>query len=163
MPDDAEEEAQQRNVKQIVNAPVDTVPTETVTAETESVTLDHESLDVTRPVERPPPRAKAAPKFECSLMRGVRLELERVRNEQQAKRRFNRAGTSASSSSVWVLPRGGSFGRSLPAVTYASLAPVAEYITPAYAVYAATAPVNEYVTSALPSRTSITKRCGWLS
>ena len=81
VPDDAEEEAQQRTVEQIVDAPAETVPPETVPTETGSETLDHESLDVTRRVERPPARAKAAPRYECSLMRGVRLELERVRYE----------------------------------------------------------------------------------
>ena len=89
--DDAEEQAQQRTVEQIVDVPVEAVLTETAPAETESKTLDHESLDVTRAVERPPPRAKAAPQYECSLKRGIRLELERVRYQEQAKRRFKRA------------------------------------------------------------------------
>ena len=87
VPDDAEEQAQQRPVEQIVS-----VATETTEAAT--ATLDRADLDVTQQVT---PRVqakaapKAAPKFECSLRRSTRLECERVRYQEQAKRRFKRA------------------------------------------------------------------------
>ena len=81
VPDKAGLENQQRTVEQAVS-----VPTETAEMEPATSTLDREQLDVTRVI-----RAKAAPRYENSLMRGVRHELERVRFEQAARRRFQRA------------------------------------------------------------------------
>ena len=70
VPVGAEERAQQRTVEQAVDVPTETAETEPATS-----TLDREQLDVTREVIR----AKAAPRYESSLARGVRLELERCR------------------------------------------------------------------------------------
>ena len=87
VPDDVEELAQQQPVEQIVS-----VATETTIEATP--TLDRAELVVTQQV---PPRvqAKAPPKdasqYECQLARTVRLECERVRYMEQAKRRFKRA------------------------------------------------------------------------
>ena len=53
--------------------------------------------------------AKAAPKFECSLRRGIRLELERVRHQVQAKRRFKRARERSAERQQKALQRGCSF------------------------------------------------------
>ena len=94
--DDAGTSAQQRTVGQVVDAPTETGTAETVPAETEPAThpLDGVPLGVTHRVERPEVRAKRAPRpplLEVSLSRSVRLELERVRYEQAAQRRFNRA------------------------------------------------------------------------
>ena len=94
--DDAGTGAQQRTVGQVVDAPTETGTAETVPAETEPAThpLDGVPLGVTHRVERPEVRAKRAPRpplLEVSLSRSVRLELERVRYEQAAQRRFKRA------------------------------------------------------------------------
>ena len=113
VPDDAGTEAQQRTLEQVVDVLDDAggaqqrivdqiVRVATETTEAATPTLDRAELDVTQRVIR----AKAAPKIlaECSLSRAVRLELERVRYEQQAQRRFKRApGTfsRASESQSW--------------------------------------------------------------
>ena len=100
VPDDAEEQAQQRPVEQIVS-----VATETTIQAT--ATLDRAELDVTQQVT---PRVqskaapKAAPKFECSLRRSTRLECERVRYQEQAKRRFKRARERSAASSARRAP-----------------------------------------------------------
>ena len=141
VPDDAEEQAQQRPVEQIVS-----VATETTIQAT--ATLDRAELDVTQQV-LPRVQAKAAPKaapmFECSLRGSTRLECERVRYQEQAKRRFKgareRSGKLCKTGSL-------SKKRLQRAVTCTAPAPVIEYVAPAYAVYAATAPVNEYAASA---------------
>ena len=117
--DDAEEQAQQRTVEQIVS-----VATETTEAAT-TTPLDKAELDVTQHVTQRV-QAKAAPKFECSLRRGIRLELERVRYQEQAKRRFKRARERSAerqraSSAEWVPLWKKRLQR---AVTYAASAPV---------------------------------------
>ena len=63
VPDDAEEQAQPRTVEQIVS--VGTGPTEAAT----TTPLDKAELDVTQRVTQRGIRAKAAPRYECSLMR----------------------------------------------------------------------------------------------
>ena len=100
VPDDAEEQAQQRPVEQIVS-----VATETTIQAT--ATLDRAELDVTQQVT-PRVQAKAAPKaapmFECSLRRSTRLECERVRYQEQAKWRFKRARERSAASSARRAP-----------------------------------------------------------
>ena len=88
VPDDVEELARQRPVKQTVS-----VATET-TIDEATPTLDRAELDVTQQV---PPRVKAkaaprdVPRLECQFSRSIRVECERVRYMEQAKRRFKRA------------------------------------------------------------------------
>ena len=85
---DVEELAQQRPVEQVVS-----VATETTVEATP--TLDRAELDVTQqvpPCVQAKAASKAAPQYECSLARSIRLECERVRCQEQAKRRFKRAG-----------------------------------------------------------------------
>ena len=81
VPDDAGTEAPQRTVEPVVEAVDETTATNP---------LDREPLDETQRVERSAVRAKAAAR-EGSLSRAVRLELERVRYEQAAQRRYKRA------------------------------------------------------------------------
>ena len=81
-PPTSQVETQQRTVQQAVNVPIETAEAEPATS-----TLDREQLDVTQRVTQRVIRAKAAPRYENSLMRGVRLELERARFEQAARRR----------------------------------------------------------------------------
>ena len=102
VPDDAEEQAQPRTVEQIVS-----VGTEATEAATTTL-LDKAELDVTQHVTHLV-QAKAAPKFECSLRHGKRLELERVRYQEQAKRRFKRARERSAERQREALQRGSSF------------------------------------------------------
>ena len=99
VPDDAAEQAQQRSVEQIVS-----VGTEATDAATTTL-LDKAELDVTQHVAQRV-QAKAAPEFECSVRRGTRLELERVRCQEQAKRRIKRARERSAERQREALQRG---------------------------------------------------------
>ena len=78
-PEDAGTSAQQRTVEQVVG----------LADETTAVNpLDQEPLDETQRVEM---RAKAAPVQEGSHARAVRLELEQIQFEEEARRRYKRA------------------------------------------------------------------------
>ena len=94
VPDDAGTEAPQRTVEPVVEAVDETTATNP---------LDREPLDETQRVERSAVRAKAAAR-EGSLSRAVRLELERVRYEQAAQRRYKRARARSSNTLLQYLP-----------------------------------------------------------
>ena len=84
---------------------------------------------------------------ERAISRAIRLELERLLFEKEAKRRFRRARALPC---FLEHPRGSGRKPGLqPAVTYAAPVPVIEYVSPVSAVFAATAPENEYATLAL--------------
>ena len=80
VPGDAGTGAQQRSVAHVV---------EVADGTTVVNLLDQEPLDETQRVERPV-RTKAAPVQEGSLARAARLELERVRFEEEARRCYKR-------------------------------------------------------------------------
>ena len=73
---------QQRSVEQVIDVPGDEGPSASAPPPSG---LDEGPLNVTRRVG-----AKAAP-YEGSIARAVRLELERVRYEKEARRRYLRA------------------------------------------------------------------------
>ena len=84
---------------------------------------------------------------EGAISRAIRLELERLLFEKEAKCRFRRARGLPC---FLEHPRGSGRKPGLqPAVTYAAPVPVIEYVSPDSAVFAATAPENEYATPAL--------------
>ena len=72
--DDAAQSAESETAEQAGDAPAETEP---------AVQLDKEPLDETQPVVQSPP--------EDRISRAVRLELERIRFEKEAKRRYRRA------------------------------------------------------------------------
>ena len=113
-----------------------------------AVQLDEAPLDETQPVVQSP--------REDRISNAVRLELERLRFEKAAKRRFQLdLEIEHSLTLLCFLERphgnGGTAG-SQPAVTYAASVPVIEYVSPIFPVYAATVPVNECATRVLLMR-----------
>ena len=93
--------------------------------------------DAPEPVVQSPP--------EDRISRAVRLELERVRFEKEAKRRYRRARARSPNRAP---RRNGRTDGLQPAVTHAAPVPVIEYVSPISAVHA-THPVNEYAAPAL--------------
>ena len=108
--------------------------------------------------EEPAVRLDVAPLDETQspredrILRAVRLELERLRFEKEAKRRFRRARKSSTLLTLPCFPehpRGSRRTAGLqPVVTHAASVPLVGYVSPISVVYAA-APVNEYATHAL--------------
>ena len=117
-----------------------------------AVPLDETPLDETHPVVV----LVVQPLQEDRLSRAIRLELDHLQFEKEAKRRFRRARARSPKSSTSLTlpcflehPRGSGRTAGLqPAVTYAALVPVIEYVSPISAVCAA-APVNGHATPAL--------------